>query len=127
MTSPAFAKTYATIRQGHTPAGPTVYDQSLDTELQQKIDKERADLEESKKGIVLLPEAERPAVLAAFKEAEERLAGPELIVAVGQSSFAVLADGSIMHWGMMTQQFCRVDGNDSAAAHWPIPLRIKGL
>ena len=49
------------------------------------------------------------------------------VVAVSQSSVAVLADGSIMHWGMMTQQFFRVDGNDPAAAHWPIPLRIKGL
>ena len=48
------------------------------------------------------------------------------VLAAAQSSFAVLADGSIMHWGMMTQQFFRVDGNDSAAAHWPIPLRIKG-
>ncbi len=78
VTSPAFAKTYATIRQAHKPAAAAVYDQSVEAELQQRIDKERADLEESKKAIAVLPEADRPAVLAAFKEAEERLGGPEL-------------------------------------------------
>jgi hypothetical protein len=81
VSSPAFASMYAGVRQQARPAG-TQYDMSVDEELQKKLDSERASLEESKKNIGMLPEADRARVLAAFKEAEDRLRDPEMIKAM---------------------------------------------
>jgi hypothetical protein len=49
------------------------------------------------------------------------------IHAAGLTSFAVLADGTIMVWGALPSISSRVDGADGEAAHFPVPLIIKGL
>ena len=47
--------------------------------------------------------------------------------ATGLTSFAILGDGVIMVWGMLPSLSFRTDGADSEAAHFPVPLIIKGL
>ena len=47
--------------------------------------------------------------------------------AAGLTSYAVLADGTIMVWGSLPSISYRVDGADGEAAHFPVPLLIKGL
>jgi alpha-tubulin suppressor-like RCC1 family protein len=55
------------------------------------------------------------------------IADVRFIHATGLTSFAVLADGTIMVWGMLPSISYRVDGADGEAAHFPVPLLIKGL
>lgn len=38
----------------------------------------------------------------------------------------LLADGTIMVWGMLPSFSFRTDGADSEAAHFPVPLLVKG-
>jgi len=45
----------------------------------------------------------------------------------GLSSFATLADGTIMVWGMLPSIAYRTDGADGEAAHFPVPLLVKGI
>jgi hypothetical protein len=80
VSSAAFATAYAAARQQAKPAGVSA-GPSVDEELQKKIADERASLEESKKGVAFLPEADRAAALKALAEAEERLRDPDLIKA----------------------------------------------
>ena len=47
--------------------------------------------------------------------------------ATSMTSFAVMADGTCMVWGLLPSISFRVDGADSEAAHFPVPLLIKGL
>jgi alpha-tubulin suppressor-like RCC1 family protein len=49
------------------------------------------------------------------------------VYAVGLSSFATLADGTIMVWGGLPSLSVRTDGADGEAAHFPVPLIVKGL
>jgi hypothetical protein len=78
VSSAAFATAYAAARQQAKPAGVSV-GPSVDEELKKKVDDERASLEESKKGVAFVPEADRAAVLKALNEAEDRLRDPDLI------------------------------------------------
>jgi hypothetical protein len=55
------------------------------------------------------------------------IADVRFIHATSLTSFAVLADGTIMVWGMLPSISYRVDGADAEAAHFPVPLVIKGL
>ena len=55
------------------------------------------------------------------------IAAARAVTATGLSSLAILADGSIMVWGMLPSFSFRTDGADSEAAHFPIPLIVKGL
>jgi alpha-tubulin suppressor-like RCC1 family protein len=55
------------------------------------------------------------------------IADVRFVHATGLTSFAVLADGTIMVWGMLPSISFRVDGADGEAAHFPVPLKIKGL
>jgi alpha-tubulin suppressor-like RCC1 family protein len=55
------------------------------------------------------------------------IADVRFIHAAGLTSFAVLADGTIMVWGALPSISFRVDGADGEAAHFPVPLIIKGL
>jgi len=49
------------------------------------------------------------------------------IYATSMTSFAILADGALMVWGLLPSISYRVDGADGEAAHFPVPLLIKGL
>lgn len=55
------------------------------------------------------------------------IADVRFVHATGLTSFAVLADGTIMVWGVLPSISFRVDGADGEAAHFPVPLLIKGL
>jgi alpha-tubulin suppressor-like RCC1 family protein len=55
------------------------------------------------------------------------IADVRFVHATGLTSFAVLADGTIMVWGSLPSISFRVDGADGEAAHFPVPLMIKGL
>lgn len=78
VSSAAFAAAYAAARQQAKPAGVSV-GPSVDEELKKKVDDERASLEESKKNLAFVPEADRPTVLKALNEAIDRLRDPDLI------------------------------------------------
>jgi hypothetical protein len=78
VRSAAFATAYATARQQAKPAGVSA-GPSVDEELKQKLDDERASLEESKKNMAFLPEADRATALKALNEAEDRLRDSNLI------------------------------------------------
>jgi alpha-tubulin suppressor-like RCC1 family protein len=49
------------------------------------------------------------------------------VYATAASSFAILADGTILVWGALPSLSFRIDGADGEAAHFPIPLIVKGL
>jgi len=55
------------------------------------------------------------------------IANARAVHANGLSSFATLADGTIMVWGMLPSLSFRTDGADGEAAHFPVPLLVKGL
>jgi hypothetical protein len=78
VSSPAFATVYAAARAQAKPTGLPTYDLSVDQEVQQELDRKLADLEESKKGIGFIPEADRPRFLAALKEAEDQVRDPSM-------------------------------------------------
>lgn len=80
VSSAAFAVAYEAARQQAKPAGVSA-GPSVDEELKKKVDDERASLEESKKGLAYVPEADRAAVLKALNETEDRLRDPDLIKA----------------------------------------------
>jgi alpha-tubulin suppressor-like RCC1 family protein len=50
-----------------------------------------------------------------------------VVYATSMTSFAILADGTLMVWGLLPSISYRVDGADAEAAHFPLPLLIKGL
>ena len=79
VSSPAFASVYAAARQPAKPAGLPTYELSVDEELKKDLDAKIAEFEEMKKGLALIPEAERGQVLAAWKEAENQLRDPQMI------------------------------------------------
>jgi hypothetical protein len=80
VSSAAFATAYTAARQQAKPAGVSV-EPSVDEELKKKVDDERASLEESKKGLGFVPEADRATAMKALNEAEDRLRDPELLKA----------------------------------------------
>ena len=80
VTSATFATAYAAARQQAKPAGVAA-GPSVDEELKKKVDDERASLEESKKGLGFLPEADRATALKALQDAEDRLRDQDLIKA----------------------------------------------
>jgi len=94
VSSPAFAAVYAAARQQAKPTGLPTYDLSVEEEVQQWLDKQRADIEESKKGLPFIPEADRPRVLAAMNEALDRLRDPQMIKAQHDSIEATRADAA---------------------------------
>jgi hypothetical protein len=82
VTSPAFATAYAAARQQAQPAGLPTYDMSVDEEAKKELDQKLAELEQTRKAIGVLPEADRAAVLAASKEAEDLLRSPQMIKSI---------------------------------------------
>src|SRR5262249_30705099 len=63
VSSPAFAAVYAAARQQAKPAGLTTYDMSVDEEAKKELDRKLAELEETKKAVATLPQADRATVL----------------------------------------------------------------
>jgi len=55
------------------------------------------------------------------------IASARAVHATGLSSYAALADGRIMVWGILPSISFRTDGADAEAAHFPVPLLVKGL
>src|SRR4029079_3554797 len=55
------------------------------------------------------------------------IANARAVLAMSLSSLAVLADGTIMAWGILPTLAFRVDGADASASHFPVPLIVKGL
>lgn len=114
VSSPAFAAVYAAARQQAKPIGLATYELSVDAEAKKALDEKIADLEESRKAIGVIPEADRSRVLAGFKEAEDQLRDPQ--------TFKFLRDE------IESRRAADARGTNEAAAQWnathPADVRV---
>ena len=104
VSSPAFTTVYAAARQRAKPIGASTYELTVDQELKKDLDQKLAEIEESKKGLAFIPEADRAQVLVAFKEAEDRVRDPEMAAFLRQEIEARRASDA--------------KGSNDAAAEW---------
>ena len=79
VNSAAFATMYAAARQRARPAALPPEELSVDAELKNRIDEQRAKIAEMKQGAERLPPNDRAELLAMAKQLEDQLANPVTI------------------------------------------------
>jgi len=95
VNSPAFKASYDGYRKDRIPRGRQ-YEQSVEGAVKKEMDEARAVLEGMKKNLAAsgLPPAEQEKILAAWKEAQATVNGPELIAARQKALAAERAEAS---------------------------------
>jgi len=92
VDSSAFSTAYLAARQRAKPAGLPSEQPTVDAELKNKIEAERAKIEQARGGVALLPAEDRPKQLAFLKEQEDRLSDPATVKAMRDEIEAGRAD-----------------------------------
>ncbi len=77
VTSPAFTKAYANLRQGAVPQERQAETQTVDAELTKKVDEMLASIEEMKQAAAAMEPAARAKVLEHIKVQEAQMRSPE--------------------------------------------------